>query len=291
VISKKKILVLGGSGQLAYFFRVINKNLFSLRFLNRKNFDYLNQKKLNIFIKKNNFYAVINCFAYTDVNRANQQRIKAKKLNFFFVKGLANILKKNNTLLIHFSTDYVYDGNKKRPYKEIDKTNPLNVYGQTKLLADKFLLKEKLKAVIIRTSWLYSYKKECFLKKILFAAKKNSFLKIVNNQKGSPTYAKDLALIVYQILLSKRILYLKKPILFNFSNKGHCTWYLFAKKILQHSNITSCVIKPRELNDTNFSSVVRPGYSVLNTKRIEAFLNINIRNWETALRECLKIKQ
>lgn len=291
MISKKKILVLGGSGQLAYFFRVVNKNLFSLKFLNRKNFDYLNQKKLNIFIKKNNFYAVINCFAYTDVNRANQQRIKAKKFNFFFVKGLANILKKNNTLLIHFSTDYVYDGNKKRPYKEIDKTNPPNVYGQTKLLADKFLLKEKLKAVIIRTSWLYSYKKECFLKKILFAAKKNSFLKIANNQKGSPTYAKDLALIVYKILLSERILYLKKPILFNFSNKGHCTWYFFAKKILQHSNITSCVIKPRELNDINFNSVVRPSYSVLNTKRIEAFLNINIRNWESALRECLKIKQ
>lgn len=83
MISKKKILVLGGSGQLAYFFRVVNKNLFSLKFLNRKNFDYLNQKKLNIFIKKNNFYAVINCFAYTDVNRANQQRIKAKKFNFF----------------------------------------------------------------------------------------------------------------------------------------------------------------------------------------------------------------
>lgn len=291
MISKKKILVLGGSGQLAYFFRVINKNLFSLHFLRRKKFDYLNIKKLNIFIKKKNFYAVINCFAYTDVNRANKQRIKAKKFNFLFVKGLANILKKNNILLIHFSTDYVYGGNKKRPYKEIDETNPLNVYGQTKLFADKFLLKEKLKAVIIRTSWLYSYKKECFLKKILFAAKKNSFLKIVNNQKGSPTYAKDLALIVYQILLSKRTLYLKKPILFNFSNKGHCTWYLFAKKILQHSNITSCVIKPRKLNDTNFNSVARPSYSVLNTKRIEAFLNINIRNWETALKECLKIKQ
>lgn len=282
------VAVLGSGGQIGCALKILSKKQKKIKFyfLQRKKINYLNMHVLNNFLYKKKIEIIINCFAFTNVNEATLKPRQAYSLNFNFVKKLSNLCNLYNINLIHFSTDYVFDGNSNVPYSESSKTNPLNVYGKSKLLADNFLLKNKNKIIILRTSWVFSYKKTSFVKKIINKTKIKREIDVVNDQIGCPTYANDIAKIVIKILKDKKFKMLTKPVLFNFSNKNRVSWFKFAKKIVEFTKNKSLVIPVKTKNIKN--GTTRPKFSVLNTSKIQKFLNINIRSWEKALKECIK---
>lgn len=284
------IAVLGSSGQIGSAIKLLskNKNKFFFYFLHRKKINYFNTNILNNFLKKKKINVIINCCAFTNVNEATLKPNQALKVNFQFVKKLDNLCSLHKISLIHFSTDYVFNGKSKLPYSENFKTNPLNVYGKTKLLADNFLLKSKNKIVIIRTSWVFSYKSNSFVKKIIDKSKNQKEIDVVCDQIGCPTYAKDIAQTVVKILDDKVLKKVNKPLLINFSNKNKTSWFGFAKKILKIIKSKSLAIPVKTKKIKNYT--IRPKFSVLNTSKIKKFLNFNIRSWQKALIECIEKK-
>ena len=288
------IVVLGSSGQIGSAIKILienknkNKKKTIYYFLNRKKINYLNTNILNNFLKKKKIDVIINCCAFTNVNEATFKPNQALKVNFQFVKKLDNLCSLHKISLIHFSTDYVFNGKSKLPYPENFKTNPLNVYGKTKLLADNFLLKSKNKIIIIRTSWVFSYKSNSFVRKILNKSKIQKEIDVVCDQIGSPTYAKDIAQTVVKILDDKVFKKVNKPLLINFSNKNKTSWFGFARLILKIVKSKSLAIPVKTKIIENYT--IRPKFSVLNTSKIRKFLNFNIRPWEKALKECLEKK-
>lgn len=286
------IVVLGSSGQIGSAIKLVsknkNKNKNFFYFLHRKKINYFNTNILNNFLKKKKINVIINCCAFTNVNEATFKPNQALKVNFQFVKKLDNLCSLHKIILIHFSTDYVFNGKSKLPYSENFKTNPLNVYGKTKLFADNFLLKSKNKIVIIRTSWVFSYKSSSFVKKIIDKSKIQKEIEVVCDQIGCPTYSKDIALTVVKILDDKVLKKINKPLLFNFSNKNKTSWFGFARKILKIVESKSLVIPVKTKKIKNYT--IRPKFSVLNTAKIEKFLNFNIRSWQKALIECIEKK-
>jgi len=286
------IVVLGSSGQIGSAIKLLsnnkNKNKNFFYFLHRKKINYFNLNTLNSFLKKKKINVIINCCAFTNVNEATFKPNQALKVNFQFVKKLDNLCSLHKISLIHFSTDYVFNGKSKLPYGENFKTNPLNVYGKTKLLADNFLLKSKNKIVIIRTSWVFSYKSNSFVKKIIDKSKIQKEIEVVCDQIGCPTYSKDIAQTVVKILDDKVLKKINKPLLFNFSNKNKTSWFEFARKILKIVDSKSLAIPVKTIKIKNHT--IRPKFSVLNTSKIEKFLNFNIRSWQRALIECIEKK-
>lgn len=290
VLSKfMKILVLGSDGQLGSAFKDLSKNYNNINFifLSQKKINYLNYYILRNFItKEKNVDLIINCCAFTNVNDATKQYKKALIVNYLFVIKLSKICKYYKIDLVHYSTDYVFDGKNKIPYKENSKTNPLNVYGLTKLKADNFLLKQKFKALIIRTSWVFSYSPRSFVGKIIKISKINKCINVVDDQVGCPTYAADLASTTIKIILHKKFISLKKTLLVNFCNKGSVSWYDFAKKILNIKKINCSVMSIQ--SNTLKNSTIRPNYSVLETSKIEKYFKIRIRTTKVAIKECLQ---
>ena len=286
------IVVLGSSGQIGSAIKLLsnnkNKNKNFFYFLHRKKINYFNLNTLNSFLKKKKINVIINCCAFTNVNEATFKPNQALKVNFQFVKKLDNLCSLHKISLIHFSTDYVFNGKSKLPYSENFKTNPLNVYGKTKLLADNFLLKSKNKIVIIRTSWVFSYKSNSFVKKIIDKSKIQKEIEVVCDQIGCPTYSKDIAQTVVKILDDKVLKKVNKPLLINFSNKNKTSWFGFAKKILKIIKSKSLAIPVKTKKIKNYT--IRPKFSVLNTSKIKKFLNFNIRSWQKALIECIEKK-
>lgn len=281
-----KLLVLGSNGQVGRSFRYLtkaNKNIF---FLQKSKINYHNFYVLSQYIKNKKIDLIINCAAFTDVNLANIQISVANNYNYYFVKKINKICKNYNISLIHLSTDYVFDGKKKVPYKENSKTKPLNEYGKSKLKADKFLMQQNYRVIIIRTSWVFSYTKNNIVKKIINIAKNNDKIKVVNNQFGSPTYSYDLAKAILKLIQHKKFSLIKKPIIFNFSNKGVASWFSFAKLILKMKKI-NCRIVPISL-DSYPNIAIRPVYSVLNVNKITKHFNFRIRSWRKALVECIQ---
>ena len=287
-----KILVLGGGGQLGSAFKNLSKNYnnISFIFLSQKKINYLNYYILKKFIRKEkDINLIINCCAFTDVNDATRQFKKAFIINYLFVIKLSKICKYYKIDLVHYSTDYVFDGKKKLPYSENSKTNPLNVYGITKLKADNFLLKQKFKALIIRTSWVFSYSPRSFVGKIIKISKLKKSINVVNDQIGCPTYAPDLALTTIKIILHKKFISLKKTLLVNFCNRGSMSWYGFAKKILNIKKINCSVVRIK--SDEQKNDTIRPNYSVLSTTKIEKYFKIKIRSAKLVIKECLQKKK
>jgi dTDP-4-dehydrorhamnose reductase len=192
-----------------------------------------------------------------------------------------------DAFLIHISTDYVFDGESTEPYKEDDETNPVSVYGNSKLEGE-----EKIKTVfdnylIIRTSWMYSEFGHNFVRSIIALAKERETLEIVNDQIGSPTYARDLANCIIDIII-KSILNPKAylPGVYHYANQGTCTWYEFAQEILNVLGIKSCKLIP--VSTEQYPAVAkRPKYSVLDTTKVRESFGIGIPNWRDSLRECL----
>jgi dTDP-4-dehydrorhamnose reductase len=277
------ILVTGANGQLGKELTIVSKAYpYRMFFTDVDTLDITNINSVSDYIRSNSINAVINCAAYTAVDKAEEEPDKATLINKTAVSYLAELAKQYSLPLIHMSTDFVFDGKKTSPYFETDQTNPLSVYGRSKLEGELEIIKTAPTYAIIRTSWLYSEFGNNFVKTIIRLTRERKELNVVSDQTGSPTYAKDLAEAIMKIITKL------KPgtkEIFNYSNKGVASWYEFAKEIVTLSKI-DCAIKPIGTKDYP-TPATRPAYSVLDKSKIKEYFGLDIPNWRDSLRQCI----
>ncbi|MED7787570.1 dTDP-4-dehydrorhamnose reductase [Francisella sp. 19X1-34] len=291
-----RILVTGSSGQLGSELRelvcvgenvsnkVANDNGFEYFFTNSNLLNITSHDAVKQFIVDNNIDAIINCAAYTAVDKAESNFEIADKINNLAVANIAKIAKDLGLRLIHISTDYVFDGQNYRPYCESDETNPQGVYGITKLAGEKAVLKINPKnSIIIRTSWVYSYYGNNFVKTMLRLGKERELLGVIYDQVGAPTYAKDLAKSILAILTK---LNNQGVEVYNYSNEGVTSWYDFAKEIMSVADI-NCQVNPIVTADYP-TPAKRPHYSVLNKNKVKRDFDIVIPYWRDSLKDCIR---
>jgi len=277
------ILVTGSNGQLGSEIRALsNRSLLnSFFFTDINELDITQKNGIEIFVKENKIDIVINCAAYTQVDKAEDDRDSAFLVNATAPRNIAELCFTYQIPLIHISTDYVFDGCSTIPYKESDTTSPLGVYGESKLEGETFIKRSGCNNIVIRTSWLYSIYGENFVKKIGKLVQEKKELKVVFDQVGTPTYARDLAKVILTII-EKNKTNIKNQI-YHFSNEGVCSWYDFAISINRmlgsHCRIAPC------LSDEFPSIVKRPHYSVLDKTKIKSDFGIEIPYWEDSLKE------
>ncbi len=278
------VLVTGAAGQLGQSLQFIASNYSDCEFIfaSSQDLDITNQEKVNVFFNANKIDFCINTAAYTAVDKAETEIEKATFINVTGSKNLAIACKKHNAKLIHVSTDFVFDGNSSTPYLESDKTNPLGVYGQTKLDGEIAVAQNMTDYFIIRTSWVYSQFGNNFMKTMLRLASERDSLSIVSDQIGSPTHAVDLAKAIMQIITKTQ-----HPTpstqygIYNFSNEGKCSWYDFAVEIFRINNI---VIDVKPIPTEAFPTPAkRPKYSLLDKNKIKNTFGIEIKTWQESL--------
>ncbi len=279
----KKILVTGGNGQLGSCLKIKSKiqNTLDFVFFDSKELDITDSNQIETIFSNSDFDFCINCAAYTAVDQAEEDKDTAYNVNALGAKNLAQACKDFNVTLIHISTDFVFNGNSTKPYKETDTTDPLGVYGATKLKGEQYIDAVLDKYYIIRTSWLYSQFKNNFVKTMLRLASEKEELNIVNDQKGTPTNANDLAEVIIKIINSANHEYG----LYHFSNLGETTWYNFAKAIFK---ITNTDIKLIPVTSEAFiTKAKRPKYSVMDKTKILNRLGIEVLDWKKSLKNHL----
>lgn len=281
------ILVTGSNGQLGNELRLIVEEKDKVNnyfFTDVEELDITNKSDVSQFLQANDIDVVVNCAAYTNVDKAEDESEIADLINHIGVKNLAESCKERDGFLIHISTDYVFDGTKNTPYTETDKTKPLGVYGETKLRGENAIINSGCEYVIIRTSWLYSSFGNNFLKTMQRLTAEKESLKVVFDQVGTPTYAGDLANVIYTII-QRDGADIKNQI-FHFSNEGVCSWYDFAISINEYFE-NDCRINPF-LSEEFPSKVKRPSYSVLDKIKIKNTLGIEISYWRESMEKCIK---
>jgi len=279
------ILVTGSKGQVGSEVQELSSNYnYNFFFTSRDEIDITNKEDIKSFCKINNINTIINCAAYTAVDKAESDEINADLVNRKAVKKLALISNELNIKLIHISTDYVFDGKAFRPYCEEFQTNPQSVYGKTKLNGEKELININPKnSIIIRTSWVYSFYGNNFVKTMIRLGHEKEELGVIFDQVGTPTYAKDLAKAILDIIPQINN---EKVQIFNFSNEGVLSWYDFAKEIMKIANL-DCKINSIETKDYPTPAKI-PHYSLLNKSKIKSTFNIEIPYWKDGLDDCLK---
>lgn len=276
----KKVLLIGASGQLGRCFQKVSAQFPDWKFFipSSKDLDVTQYSKVADFFSKNNFDYCINCSAYTQVENAETEKKLAFSLNEKAVRSLAKTCKENHCKLVHFSTDYVFDGKKFGTYKEEDHPHPLNVYGASKLAGEKAIAQELNDYFIFRTSWLYSEFGHNFFKTILNKAEKDAVLNITTQQIGTPTNANDLALFVLKIIEMESQAYG----LYHFSNRGQASWYDFAGEILRNAGKLEQVSLHKS---NNFKTrALRPENSVLSKEKILQTFQLEIPTWQESLK-------
>ena len=280
------LLVTGSSGQLGQCLKqlLLSATDISCYFAAREDLDITNSDELQRFFSDHNFDYCINTAAYTNVEKAESEQKEAFLINAEGAYSLAKACKKHNVVLLHISTDYVFDGMAKTPYQEQDRTNPLNVYGASKLKGEQHIGNTWNKHFIIRTSWLYSQYGHNFLNSMLEFAKQKKALTITTQQKGTPTNANDLAQVLVTIIKTGNARYG----VYHFSNQGEATWYDFAKAIFKATGEIDTVNLAKTEHYATFAK--RPSYSVLNCNKLKDTLGITYRNWEDSLKQIINSK-
>lgn len=275
------ILITGANGQLGSEFQ---KRTFSLLdeifYTDVEELDITDLKAVISFIERHDIDTIINCAAYTAVDRAEEDREKAVKVNRDAVANLAKAATKLGCLLIHISTDYVFDGNHDVPYTEKDPVNPQTVYGQTKLEGEQAIKSSGCMYLIIRTAWLYSGFGNNFVKTMLRLADERKEINVVNDQWGTPTYAGDLADAIIRILERNELPELEG--IYHYTNEGVCNWYDFAKEIIELSG-KDCIVRPISTEQYP-TKAKRPAYSVLDKTKIKKVFDLEIPDWKDALK-------
>ena len=286
----KHILVTGSNGQLGKELeRVVKNGNFNEKFYftHRESLDISSHSAVASFCKDKNINSIVNCAAYTAVDKAQEDKDNANNINHLAVKNLAQVAKEQNTQLIHISTDYVFDGTNYQPYTEDDKVNPQSIYGQTKLDGENAIIAiDPKNSLIIRTSWVYSSFGANFVKTMMRLGAERDSLGVIFDQVGTPTYAKDLAECIVEILFTKNMCKSEKVEIYNYSNEGACSWYDFAKAIFDISHI-SCDVSPIT-TDQYPTPAKRPHYSILNKKKIKEQYGLNIPYWKDSLESCIE---
>lgn len=290
-----RILVIGKNGQVGQSIQNLvnktsNSNLsdYGFVFVGRDELDLSKASNIQAYFEKNKFDVVINCAAFTDVEKAEVDENDASLINHIAVKEVATIAKKNNMKLIHISTDFVFDGDKREPYIESDKTSPVNIYGKTKLAGEFSAISiMKYNAVVLRSGWIYSDFGNNFVDTIIKNATLKGQLNIISDQFGTPTYANDLAQIIIDILIKDKFNEREMPSeIFHYSNEGECSWFDFAKEIVDILQI-DCNLSP--ITSEDYPQLAkRPKYSVLSKKKISEEFDLNINYWKDSLKSCLQ---
>ena len=292
---RKKILVTGANGQVGEELQRLAKSTpgFEFIFTTREQLALDNPALISDFISNNKPDYFINCAAYTAVDKAESEKELVYKINAEAPKAIALACEANNIQLIHISTDYVFDGKGNSPYKEDDRTDPVNLYGDSKLEGEKNIIQNNPSAIIIRTAWVYSEYGKNFVKTMLRLLAEKDQVNVVSDQRGAPTYAADLAEAVMKIV---SVLETKdQPSqgyggIYHFSNEGNISWYDFAVTIKELSG-SSCIVTP--IPTSQFPTPAkRPFYSVLDKTKIQNRFGIEIKDWKQSLATCIdRIKQ
>lgn len=272
----ERVVILGGSGQVGgELKRLFPEGIYP----DRTSVDLARPESIDAFFSKVKADLIVNCAAYTKVDKAETEQELALQVNAASVEKLSVYASK----IIHFSTDYVFNGKGFRPYVETDNLDPVNFYGSSKAEGEKLLIRANKNSSIIRTSWVYSDLGENFLKTMIKLAKQKEELRVVYDQIGSPTYAYDLA----KLVLDTCIYHCKlAPGTFHYSNEGVASWYDFAYEIFHQMGI-GCKLVPILSRDYP-TSANRPHFSVLDKTKIKKELGIQIPNWKDSLEQCLK---
>ena len=279
----KKILVTGASGQLGQCLRsqLQNPTDISCYFATKEDLDITNNEAVQDFFSEHNFDYCINTAAYTNVEKAESAQKEAFLVNAEGAHYLAKACNEHNVVLLHISTDYVFDGTKKTPYLEEDPTNPLNVYGASKLKGEQYISTSCSKHFIIRTCWLYSQHGNNFLNSMLQFARQKKALTITTQQTGTPTNANDVAQILITIIKTENTRYG----VYHFSNQGEGTWYDFAKAIFKATGEIDRVKLAKTKHYPTFAK--RPNYSVLNCNKFINTFGDNYSHWEDSLKDLI----
>lgn len=284
---KKIVLVTGAYGQLGNELQAIASHFPSLQilFTGRNELDITDKNSVEKYFESNAPQVAINCAAYTAVDKAESESEKAQLINVTATGYLADACRHLNIPFIHISTDFVYDGKKSQPYLETDAVNPLGVYAKTKLEGEQRALQKHKKTIVIRTSWVYSSFGNNFVKTMLRLGKEKPELRVVNDQTGSPTYARDLADTLLKITLLCEAI--NQYGIFHYSNEGAITWCEFAKTILELKGIETPV---HPITTQEFPTPAqRPAYSVMSKEKIIKTFGIRPLPWKQSLAECLKL--
>jgi dTDP-4-dehydrorhamnose reductase len=278
------VLVTGSNGQLASCIKDLAKQYEDLDFIytDYKELDICDLNQVNTFFKSNKkIDYCINCAAYTAVDKAESDAEKAFEINANGAKNLALVCDEQGAVLIHVSTDFVFDGDKTEPYTETDIPKPISVYGASKLQGEVEIQKTLKKHFIIRTSWLYSEHGANFMKTMLRLAETRDEISVVSDQIGTPTYAGDLADVILKIINSKNTNFG----LYHYSNEGVASWYDFAKAIFEGSNLK---IKTTPIKTEAYPTPAkRPVYSVMDKTKIKSITGIETRNWQDSLKKAI----
>ena len=281
-----KILVTGANGQLGWELGQLAAAYPAFEFVlvDRSQLDLAFPESFEKIIQTIAPDCIINTAAYTAVDKSETEKELAFTVNATAVQELARISKGLAIPFITYSTDYVFDGEATQPYTISTKVDPVNFYGSTKAAGEKMAMEANEDTIVIRTSWVFSSHGNNFVKTMMRLMKERAQLNIVADQKGRPTYAKDLAIATMHMIEAMNA---GKSIkgLYHFANQGETTWFDFAAKIKAIAGLT-CEVQPIETKDFP-TPAKRPSYSVLDTSKIEQDLAIDIRHWENALNDCI----
>ena len=282
------VLVTGGNGQLGMEMQqaVSGSARHTFLFHDIDTLDICSRDSLGHFIRKYRPEYLINCAAYTAVDKAEEEQELALRINEQGVKNLVAAARNFRIQLIHISTDFVFDGLSDHPYREDDTPNPLSVYGKSKLAGEKVMMEQKT-GIIIRTSWLYSAFGNNFVRTMLRLATHKGEVKVVYDQAGTPTWARDLAAALVRIveLLDEKKEGLVTDI-FHYSNEGQCSWYEFAVAIMQNAGL-SCRVVPIPSSEYP-QQAQRPRFSVLDKTKIKSRFGLVIPHWRSALQDSIE---
>lgn len=285
--SKPTILVTGANGQLGKELQVLAPafSKYNFLFAAKDELNITNITSIQSYFSKQPIEFCVNCAAYTAVDKAETDSETAFLINATSVAILASVCKKNNTQLIHISSDYVFDGTSTQPYEETDETNPLSIYGKSKLKSEDWAIQDAPSSIVIRTAWVYSSFGNNFVKTMLRLMKEKESINVVSDQVGCPTYAADLAAAIMQIIASGKSK--EKPGIYHYSNAGITNWYEFAVAIKKLSG-SNCAVNP--ITTAEYPTAAkRPAYSVLDTWKIKNAFGITIPAWKESLEKCLAL--
>ena len=289
------VLVTGANGQLGNEMRLVAKgsrdryiftDVADFPGLETVHLDITDLEAVRAMVRDNDVKVIVNCAAYTNVDKAEDDQEFCALLNSKAPEILALAMKEAGGLLVHVSTDYVFGGDPyNTPCREDQKGTPTGVYGLTKLQGEQTIIASGCHHIIIRTAWLYSEFGKNFVKTMLSLTATKPQLDVVFDQAGTPTYALDLAEVIYDIVENRK--YEGNDGVYHFSNEGVCSWFDFAKKIAEYAGNTGCDIRPCH-SDEFPSKVKRPAYSVLDKTKIKNTFGITVPYWTDSLKKCIK---
>ncbi len=285
------ILVTGANGQLGNEVQIASKQSAKDHYFftdvceGYERLDITDIEKVRAFVKAHDIRCIINCAAWTNVDKAETAGDIVETLNAVAPENLAKVMNEVDGLLVHISTDYVFGGDPyNTPCREDQKGTPTGVYGLTKLHGEQKIEATGCKHIIIRTAWLYSEFGHNFVKTMLNLTATKPKLKVVFDQAGTPTYAGDLADVVFDIVENRK--FEGNTGIYHFSNEGVCSWYDFTKMIALIAGHNECDIEPCH-SDEYPSPVKRPAYSVLDKTKIKETFGVSIPYWLDSLKKCM----